>query len=154
MVQRKQPLLMYVTTRGFNANGELARLERKHISLLRSQAKDDSSISLIFAIDPDDEEKLKKDWGKPVEEVDKSYWPKSNPGIGIAPTWKGVEGMWTDAVNEGVSAQTNVMVKNFNIWVRQSKAWLDIRYWNKCQGDIDVESLQVRSHLVDKSIPA
>lgn len=142
MVQRKQPLLMYVTTRGFNANGELARLERKHISLLRGQAKDDSSISLIFAIDPEDEEKLKKDWGKPIDKIDKSYWPKSNPGIGIAPTWKGIEGMYTDAVIEGVSAQTNVFVKNFNIWVRQSKAWLDIRYWNSCQGDIDVEALR------------
>jgi phage terminase large subunit-like protein len=142
MVQRRQPILMYVTTRGFNANGELARLERKHISLLRGQAKDDSSMSLIFALDPDDEEKLKKDWGKPVEDVDKTYWPKSNPGIGIAPTWKGVEGMWTDAVNEGVSAQTNVMVKNFNIWVRQSKAWLDMRYWLNCQGEIDYTLLK------------
>ena len=142
MVQRRQPLLMYATTRGFNANGELAKLERKHISLLRGHARDDSAMSLIFALDPDDEEKLKKQWGKPVEDVDKSFWPKSNPGIGVAPQWKGIEGMYTDGINEGVSAQTNVFVKNFNMWVRQSKAWMDIRYWNACKGEIDPEQLK------------
>lgn len=142
MVQRRQPLLMYVTTRGFNPNGELSRLERKHIALLRGQAKDDSCMSLIFSFDQEDEDRLKADWGKPVELIDKSYWVKSNPGLGVAPSWKGIEGMYTDAINEGVSAQTNVMVKNFNIWVRQSKAWLNIQYWNACRGEINANDLK------------
>lgn len=142
MVQRSQPLLMYVTTRGFNPNGELAKLERKHIALLRGQATDDSAMSLIFAFDPEDEDRLRKDWGKPVEEIEKTYWTKSNPGLGTAPSVKGLEGMYTDAVNEGISAQTNVMVKNFNIWVRQSKAWISIQHWNKCGGTIDAEALR------------
>lgn len=145
MVQRRQPLLMYVTTRGFNPNGELAKLERKHISLLRGQQHDDSSISLIFAFDQADEDRLKKDWGKPVEQIDKSYWGKSNPGLGVAPSVKGIEGMYTDAVNEGISAQTNVMVKNFNIWVRQSKTWLSIQHWNKCSGYIDHAALRSKT---------
>lgn len=142
MVQRRQPMLMYVTTRGFNPNGELAKLERKHIALLRGQAKDDSVMSLIFAFDQADEDQLKKDWGKPIEEIDQSYWTKSNPGLGVAPSVKGIEGMYTDAVNEGISAQTNVMVKNFNIWVRQSKAWISIQYWNQCSGLIDPQALE------------
>jgi len=142
MVQRKQPLLMYVTTRGFNSNGELAKLERKHIALLRGQSRDDSVMGLIFAFDPEDEDKLKSDWGKPVEEVDKSYWYKSNPGLGVAPSIRGIEGMYTDAINEGQSAQTNVWVKNFNIWVRQSKTWLNIQHWNACGGVIDIEELK------------
>jgi phage terminase large subunit-like protein len=137
MVQRTQPLLMYVTTRGFNPLGELAKLERKHIGLLRNQFKDDSSMSLIFALDEPDEAQLRKDWGKPVEEIDKTYWGKSNPGLPIAPSVRGLESMYTDAINEGISAQTNVMVKNFNIWVRQSKAWIAIQHWNKCRGEIN-----------------
>jgi phage terminase large subunit-like protein len=142
MVQRTQPLLMYVTTRGFNPLGELAKLERKHIALLNAQATDDSAMSLIFAFDQEDEEKLKADWGKPVAEIDKTYWGKSNPGLGVAPSLRGIESMYTDAVNEGISAQTNVMVKNFNVWVRQSKAWISITSWKKTQGKIDIESLR------------
>jgi phage terminase large subunit-like protein len=137
MVQRTQPLLMYVTTRGFNPLGELAKLERKHTGLLRNQFQDDSSMSLIFAIDEDDEAQLRKEWGKPVEEVNKTFWTKSNPGLGVAPSLRGLESMYTDAINEGISAQTNVMVKNFNIWVRQSKAWMAIQHWNRCAGKID-----------------
>lgn len=144
MVQRRQPLLMYVTTRGFNPNGELARLERKHISLLQGTAKDDSCMALIFAFDPEDEERLLSDWGKPVDEIEKKYWEKCNPGIGVAPTWKGVEGMYTDAVNEGVSAQTNVLTKNFNIWVRQAKTWIPDNVWMQCAFRVNPAELQGR----------
>lgn len=142
MVGRTQPLLMFVTTRGFNPLGELAKLERKHIALLREQSKDDSSMGLIFAFDESDIEQFKNDWGKPVEEIDKGYWAKCNPGIGVAPTWRGVESMYTDAVAEGVSAQTNVMVKNFNIWVSSSQAWLPIQQWNLCRVPIDMGALR------------
>jgi len=144
MVQRKQPLLMYATTRGFNPNGELARLEQKHIALLRGTAKDDSSMSLIFGFDPEDEEEIKRNWGKPVEEVNKKTWEKANPGIGIAPTWKGLEAMYTDAVNEGVSAQTNFLVKNLNIWVRTSKTWIPDNIWMQCAKKHKESSLQGR----------
>jgi len=144
MVQRSQPMLMYVTTRGFNPRGELANLERKHIGLLRNTHRDDSSMSLIFAFDEADEDRLKEDWGKPVDEVDKTYWGKSNPGLGVAPSIRGLEGMYTDAINEGISAQTNFMVKNMNIWVSQSKAWLGIHHWRKCMEPVDMEALRGR----------
>lgn len=141
MVLRSQPLLMYVTTRGFNDKGELAKLERKHVGLLRNQFQDDSVQGMIFAFDQPDVEEFRKYWGKPVNEIDKSFWEKSNPGLGVAPSMRGLETMYTDAINEGQSAQTNVMVKNFNIWERQAKTWLGIQHWNKCCKDIDLEIL-------------
>lgn len=142
MVQRRQPLLMYVTTRGFNPNSVLARLERKHIALMRNQAQDPATAGMIFAFDPEDERKLKEDWGKPVELIDKTYWGKSNPGLGIAPSIRGVESMYTDAINAGASEMTNVWVKNFNIWTRQSKTWFDYGLWRDCSGDVDFEALK------------
>lgn len=145
MVGLDQPLLMYVTTRGFIFQGELKKLENKHVGLLRNRFTDDSAMSMIFSFDSEDEEKIKKYWGKPVGKIDKSFWEKSNPGLGIAPTLKGLETMYTDAINEGLSAQVNVMVKNFNMWVRQSKTWLSIENWNKCRKDsVDLESLKGR----------
>lgn len=141
MVGLDQPLLMFVTTRGFVTRGELNKLEQKHIGLLRNRFKDDSAMSLIFALDPEDETKVRKYWGKPVDKIDKTFWSKSNPGIGIAPTWRGVEVMYTDAVNEGQTAQVNAMVKNLNMWVRQSKSWLDIKHWNRCSRNIDESKL-------------
>jgi phage terminase large subunit-like protein len=144
MVGREQPILMFVTTRGFIINGELRKLENKHIGLLKNRFTDDSSMSMIFSFDPKDEAKLKKYWGKPINDIDKTFWTKSNPGLGVAPTQKGIETMYTDAINEGQSAQVNVMVKNFNIWVRQSKTWLSIEYWNKCRKKIDISKLKGR----------
>jgi len=144
MVQRRQPLLMYVTTRGVNPRGPLSVLEKKHVGLLRNTHRDDSAMSLIFSIDPADEEKLKEDWGKDIADVDKSYWGKSNPGLGVAPSIRGIEGMYTDSMIEGVSAQTNFFIKNMNIWVSQSKAWLGIHHWRKCMEPIDMEALRGR----------
>lgn len=141
MVQRRQPLLMYVTTRGFNPLSPLHRLEQKHASFLRGQATDDSSMSMIFALDPDDEKIVRDDWGKPVSEVNKAVWQKSNPGLGVAPSVRGLEGMYTDALAEGHSAQINFFVKNLNLWVRQSKTWFDYRIWRDCSAEIDFEAL-------------
>ena len=141
MVQRTQPLLMYVTTRGFNPLGELMRLEQKHINLLKGYMADDTTQGLIFAFDQDDVDTFRKYWGNPVDQIDKSFWSKANPGIGVAPSWRGLETIYTDAINEGQSAQTNVMVKNFNIWERQAKTWLGIHNWNKCIKPLDVSEL-------------
>lgn len=144
MVGRSQPLLMYVTTRGFNPLGELARLEHKHINLLEGKVKDDSAMSLIFAFDPEDEERLKADWGKQIEDIDTTYWGKSNPGLGVAPSLRGLQSMYTDAVNEGVSAQVNFFTKNMNIWVRQEKTWIADNVWMTGAKKINMEALRNR----------
>jgi phage terminase large subunit-like protein len=144
MVGRTQPMLMYVTTRGFNPLGELARLEHKHINLLDGKVKDDSAMSLIFAFDPEDEEHLKADWGKEITDINTVYWGKSNPGLGIAPSLRGLQSMYTDAMNEGVSAQVNFFTKNMNIWVRQEKTWITDNVWMTGNRKINLSSLDNR----------
>lgn len=144
MVGRRQPLLLYTTTRGFNPLGALARLEHKHKNLLEGKVQDDGAMSLIFAMDAEDEDKLKADWGKPVEEIDMRFWEKANPGLGIAPTGRGLQSMYTDAINEGVSAQVNFFTKNMNIWVRQEKTWISDNVWQRGARGINRDTLRGR----------
>jgi len=144
MVGRRQPLLLYTTTRGFNPLGELARLENKHKNLLEGKVQDDGAMSLIFAMDLEDEDKLKADWGKPVEEIDMHFWEKANPGLGIAPTLRGLQSMYIDATNEGISAQVNFFTKNMNIWVRQEKTWISDNVWQRGARGINRDTLRGR----------
>jgi phage terminase large subunit-like protein len=132
MVLRAQPLLCYVTTRGFNVRGPLWQLERVAIDILEGKKEDDSFFPLIFALDDDD------DWN------DRSVWVKANPGIGRAPSWEGIEAEYTKALNEGATAEINFKTKNLNIWVRQSKTWITDKIWMRGNKPIDYEKLKGR----------
>jgi len=133
MVLRAQPILLYVTTRGFNVRGPLWQLERVAIDILEGKKTDDSFFPLIFALDKGD------DWN------DKSVWCKANPGIGRAPTWEGIESEYTKAINEGATAEVNFKTKNLNIWVRQSKTWITDRIWMKGAKTINYDDLKGRT---------
>lgn len=145
MVLREAPLMMYTTTRGFHPQGPLRELENHCIDVLEKKYLEDTLFPLIFAFDPADIEQFKKDFGKDPDDIDISYWAKSNPGLGQAPTVEGLKTTYRKAMNKGPTAQQNLMVKNFNIWVRQSKSWLDIKHWLKCgKGPIDREKFAGR----------
>lgn len=145
MVQRESPMMMYVTTRGFHPQGPLRQLENHCIDVLERKYEENTVFPLIFALDKEDEEQFKKDFGKDPDDIDISYWHKANPGLGQAPTIEGLKANYRKAVQKGPTAKVNLMVKNFNIWVRQSKTWLDIGHWAKCgKGEIDTGKLKGR----------
>jgi phage terminase large subunit-like protein len=132
MVLRDQPLLLYVTTRGFNVRGPLWQLENVAIDILEGKKTDDSFFPLIFSLDKDD------DWHN------RDLWVKANPGIGRAPSWAGIEAEYDKAVNYGATAEVNFKTKNLNIWVRQSKTWITDKIWMKGNKEIDYEKLKGR----------
>jgi len=112
MVSREQPLLMIVTTRGFNLGGPLFRLEQNYISILRGTSENPSVFPLIFSLDEDD------DW------EDETVWEKANPGLGRAPTMEGLREEFIKAQTEGASREVSFKTKNLNIWVGTAKTWI------------------------------
>lgn len=140
-VGREQPLIMYVTTRGFNPHGPLGQLEKAHINILEGKFEDDSTFPLIFALDDEDVELLNELWGQPFDKLPMELLTKPNPGIGVAPTMDGLRKVYTKAISEGVSSQTSCQTKNFNMWVRQAKVWVPDATWTKNGDQIDDELL-------------
>lgn len=112
MVSREQPMLLYTTTRGFNIQGPLFRMEQSFELILKGEMEDDEVFPLIFTLDPDD------DW------EDESVWIKANPGLGRTPTLEGLRGLYTKAKTRGSSHEINFKTKNLNVWTSVAARWV------------------------------
>ena len=128
MVGRVNPLLLIITTRGFNTNGPCSQYEKVMVDILRGQKTDDSSFTMIFSLDSED------NWD------DEDVWYKANPGLGNSVSMEALQAEYTRAENEGATALLNFKVKNLNQWVKQSKAWIPYKKWMDCpDNDYDLE---------------
>jgi phage terminase large subunit-like protein len=126
MVNRSQPMLVIITTAGFNINGPCHRYRMTLEAILHGKSKDDTAFGIVFAADEGD------DWKQ------KTTWQKSNPSIGQTPTWEGLESEFNKALIEGQSAEINFKTKNLNQWVRQVKTWIPDELWTANQIDADI----------------
>jgi phage terminase large subunit-like protein len=132
MVNRRQPLLMIITTAGFNIQGACYQYRKVIADILAGRSQDDSVFGLVFSPDEDD------DWNDPTS------WEKANPSLGQTPTLEGLQTMYRNAVNEGSTSEVNFKTKNLNIWVRQSRTWIPDAAWMAGQQPIDTSVLAGR----------
>lgn len=129
MVLREQPLLLYVTTRGFHPYGPLAQKEDYYVNVLRGHVDDPTVLPMIHSLDDDD------NW------QNKSVWIKCNPGLGVAPTEEALEQEQTKAIEEGGERLVSCKTKNFNIWQRSQAVYVQSEDWDAGNEHIDELSL-------------
>ena len=118
MVSREQPLLLIITTRGFNVNGPLFLFEQMCERVLEGTQQNENLLPLIYTLDEGD------DW------EDKGVWEKANPGLGRTPTVEGLTQEFTKAVNEGSTFEVNFKTKNLNVWATVADRWIKQRDYN------------------------
>ena len=128
MGARTQPLSFVITTAGFNIEGPCYRLRKTAIQILEGKKRDDTFFSIIFTLDEGD------DW------KDRKVWKKSNPHIGISPSWDFMEAEYTKAVNEGQESEVQFLTKNLNIWTTSSATWIQDERWQSCGSAVDWSS--------------
>lgn len=116
---RDQPLLAYVTTRGFYRAGALDELEDSFIPILEGKWEDDSVFPLIFSMDEGD------NW------EDEANWPKSNPNIGVTITLENLRQLYQTAKTKGGTAIVNFMTKNLNMRTNVASVWIQDDIWRK-----------------------
>lgn len=133
MVSRAQPLLLIITTRGFNYMGALWQMEQKYESILDGSVEDDSVFPLIFCMDEGD------NW------EEEKNWEKSNPGIGQTPNWEGLRQQYVSAKNEGGQKLVSFKTKNLNIWEKAASAWIAREDYLKGSSDFDTSILAGRT---------
>ena len=117
--QRKNPHLMVISTVGFSITSPFKKLYDTDAEVLHGIKEDDSTFAMIFALDDGD------DWR------DEKVWRKIAPNLDITVTTKYLREQVIQAENN-VSAETGILVKNFNIWQQVTNIWIPDSYVNRC----------------------
>lgn len=120
MGAREQPMLIVITTAGFNKQGPCFVLRKVVTEILEGKKTDDSTFGIIYTLDEED------DW------EDETTWIKANPNIGRTPTWAYMRDQFIKAKNEGATKEVQFKTKNLNIWTDSSMAWINDKDWMLC----------------------
>lgn len=113
MGSRSNPLLLIITTAGFNKDYPCYSVERANaVEVLKGNRRQDNLFAIIFTLDEGD------DWQDPA------VWKKANPNLGSTPTVNYLQDQVQDALNKGASTRVQVLTKNFNVWLDTPKIWI------------------------------
>ncbi|MFR9500658.1 MAG: terminase TerL endonuclease subunit [Rikenellaceae bacterium] len=127
---RKQPLMLIITTAGFNKAGPCYAYRSNAIKVVQEINEDDTLFAMIYSLDDADTE-----WDNP------KMWCKANPNIGVSLSLDYLAGQVQDAKNRP-EAVRNVMTKNLNLWVDGAKTWILDEAWMKCAAQTDISLLR------------
>lgn len=113
---REQPLLIAITTAGYNTAG-ICYEQRKYLQrILDGALVDDSYFGLIFEADEGD------------EPGDEATWVKSNPSLGAAKSIQYVRDEWAGAA-ASPAALGDFLRKHLNIWTSVGASAIDMDAW-------------------------
>jgi len=154
---RSQPLILIITTAGFDQDGVCYQRREYLARILKGLIEDDTFFGIIYTLD------MKKDWPElkartancPDEEKeddwqDEENWIKSMPGIcgitksgvryGIDENGDPVPGYMTKLEDvrkkatyaaEIPAAQNNFLTKRMDVWTQQVTRWISLQTWDE-----------------------
>lgn len=137
MGARRQPLLLTITTAGFNEAGDCRTLQAQCEQILSGELTDVRRFSAIYTIDPDD------DWR------DFEVWKKANPNVGVSFTEAKLREYHQTALNVP-SEKPGLLTKHLNVWQSSSTAWVNMRDWDDNADAIpfqDIVNKGYRAHI-------
>lgn len=117
MGARRQPLLLTITTAGFNEAGDCRLLQAQCEQILFGETTDPRRFSAIYTIDPED------DWR------DFSVWKKANPNVGVSFSEAKLKEYWQNALNVP-SEKPGLLTKHLNVWQSSGNAWVNMKDWD------------------------
>jgi phage terminase large subunit-like protein len=132
MATRKEPLMLYITTAGYNMDGPCFK-ELRHVGIevLEGVKKKDNYLPIIFEIDNPIID------GKPTEITSKWLlenewsWQQANPNIGISVQRHFLKSQLEDAVTYGGQTEIDTLTLNFDKWCASPETWISADTWNK-----------------------
>lgn len=125
---RRQPLIWYITTAGFDPLCPCKELRDYAENILRGVMDDDSFFAYIATLDEGD------DWQDPAN------WIKGNPNLGVSVKLDDLQRL-ADKAKGMPSALNNFLTKRLNIWTAGEKRWLNLDQWDACKGVPDPDEL-------------
>lgn len=123
---REQPLIIYVTTSGFDLTSPCYTMRNTCVELLYGKLQDDSLAAFIFELDEEDD----------IE--DPKNWQKCQPNLGLTVTEDYIKSELVKAKNNP-SLMTNFKTKILNKWVASAVGeWIPAEYILKCSEKVDL----------------
>jgi len=111
MGMRTNPLLITITTAGFDKNLPCFELRRVCADVLSGDKIDESFFGVIYSLDEND------DWKDP------SLWVKANPNMDVTVKKGFIETQVQQAVNSPAD-EVGVKTKNLNLWCDSATVWI------------------------------
>ena len=124
MLQRTQPLMIVITTAGFDLQSPCHDMYMLGVEILEGIKDDDTFLPVIFQLDEDD------DW-KDMDNTE--VWKKCQPNLGVTVTVDAMRAEVKKALNDS-TAINGVLTKTFNKWVSSSLSWIPSEIVAKCMG--------------------
>lgn len=134
MGARSQPLMMIITTAGFNLNHPCYRVEYKYVSRIldpNDPVENDRYFVMINELDKDDDIK------------DEDNWEKANP---IICSYEGGRQYLRDQLKIALDVperMRNFLTKNMNIWVdAKDDGYMPMNKWKDCKAKSEMDLKQ------------
>lgn len=124
---RRQPLMVAITTAGFDQSGICFELRDYVTQILKGNIHDDTFFGIIYTLD------LKKEWPELKDDddwTDESLWIKSNPNLGISVKLDDIRRL-AEKAKATPAAQNNFLTKRLNVWTQQSTRWISLETWDQ-----------------------
>lgn len=128
MGARPQPLLMIITTAGFNLNNPCYRVEYKYVSRIldpNDPTANENYFVMINELDKDDDIKNEENW------------PKANPILCSYENGREYLRKQLKIALDVPEKMRNFLTKNMNIWVdAKEDGYMNMNKWNECGADL------------------
>ena len=111
MGMRTQPLMVVITTAGFNLESPCYDMYKLGIEVLNGVKEDDTFFPFIFQLDEDDD----------IE--DERNWVKCQPNLDVTVTRDFMRGELVKMRNDS-TAEVGIKTKTFNMWCTSSMVWI------------------------------
>lgn len=130
MGARSQPLMLSITTAGFNPEGFGGQLHAYYRDVVdpKTGVENDEAFVFIAELDPKDD---------PFNEA---AWVKANPNLGVSVKLEYLRGEARKA-RDLPRALNNFLTKHLDRWTAQKTLWLPIEHWDQCPSEIDTRAL-------------
>lgn len=117
MAARDEPLMIYITTAGFNMDGPCYQDLRKNgIAVLEGTLEQDSYLAFIYELDNGDR----------ID--DPTVWRKANPNLGVSVSRRFLEEQLIES-KKGGTFEVDVRTLNFNQWCESPEVWISKDVW-------------------------
>lgn len=121
MGAREQPLLLIITTAGYNIAGVCFSVQKEVEAVLGGKVEDDPELfGIIYTVDDTEEE-----WRTEEGMI------KANPNAGVSVFVPFLLSMVRKA-ERSPRKKSTILTKHFNIWTTAKEAWLNMLEWNAC----------------------
>lgn len=127
---RAEPLIIQITTAGYNQQG-ICYEQRRHVCAMldgKADYVDESYFGIVYTIDEGDD---------PFAE---ETWFKANPNLGVS---KSLEFMRDEAARARMvpSKRNAFLNKQLDVWTEQAEVWIPSEKWDRGNLQIDLATL-------------